>query len=104
MDTPFFPINLVSAFALAIANEDAHLACAASNDRHHPVFGMWPVRLACELRHAVTEEGIRKVDAWTSRYRLATAQFDEKGYDPFFNVNRPEDLEQARKIMLEYRP
>lgn len=104
VDTPFFPMNLVSALLRSIAEQNAELACAASNDRHHPVFGMWPVRLTAELRHAVTHEGIRKVDAWTSRYRLATADFTKPGYDPFFNVNRPEDLEKAGKLAAEARP
>ena len=47
------------------------LACAASGGREHPVFGLWPVRLREDLRHAVVVEGIRKVDLWTARYRLA---------------------------------
>ena len=41
----------------------------------HPVFGLWPVRLRDDLRRAVVEEGVRKVDVWTARYRLATVPF-----------------------------
>ena len=46
----------------------ADLACAASGGRAHPVFGLWPVRLREDLRRAVVEEGIRKVDLWTARH------------------------------------
>jgi molybdopterin-guanine dinucleotide biosynthesis protein A len=65
------------------------------------VIGLWPVRLRDELRRALVEEGVRKVDVWTSRYRLATVLFPEPvpGLDPFFNANRPEDLDRAAALL-----
>jgi molybdopterin-guanine dinucleotide biosynthesis protein A len=78
----------------------AELACAASGGQPHPVIGLWPVRLRDALREALVEEGIRKVDQWTARYRLATVSFPDCPVDPFFNANRPEDLEQAH-VLLE---
>ena len=48
---------------------------AASGGRAHPVFGLWPVRLADELRAAMIDEDIRKVDAWTARHRLVEVAF-----------------------------
>ena len=53
----------------------AELACAASGGRTHPVFGLWPVSLAGELRRALVEEGMRKIDRWTARYRLVAVEF-----------------------------
>ena len=32
---------------------------------------------------------MRKIDAWTARYRLATVEFPAAPVDPFFNANRP---------------
>ncbi len=86
---------------LAAARDEARadLACAASGGRSHPVFGLWPVRLREDLRQAVIEEGIRKVDQWTARYRLVTASFADQPIDPFFNANRPEDLETAASLL-----
>ena len=52
------------------------MACARSGGREHPVFGLWPVHLRHDLRRAMLEEQIRKVDVWTARYRLAIADFD----------------------------
>ena len=69
--------------------------CASSGGRDHPVFGLWPVRLSGALRAAVADEGVRKVDAWTGRYRLARAAWPDAPVDPFFNVNRPDDLATA---------
>jgi molybdopterin-guanine dinucleotide biosynthesis protein A len=77
----------------------AELACAASGGQPHPVIGLWPVRLRQDLRRAVADETIRKVDIWTARYRLATVPFPDEPIDPFFNANRPEDLATAAAIL-----
>lgn len=98
-DAPFVPENLVGKLAAAIAEEGADMACAASGGRTHPVFGLWPVRLAADLRRAVAEEGVRKVDSWTSYYRMSTVEFAVVRYDPFFNVNRPDDLAAAERLL-----
>jgi molybdopterin-guanine dinucleotide biosynthesis protein A len=102
-DTPFFPRDLAPRLRGAIAAEGADLACAASAGQAHPVFGLWPVALASELRRALVLEDLRKIDAWTARYRLATVGFAHLPVDPFFNTNRPEDLAEAERL-LALRP
>jgi molybdenum cofactor guanylyltransferase len=98
-DTPFFPTDLIGRMLSAVERERADLACAASGGRTHPVFGLWPVRLADDLRRAMVDEGIRKVDVWTARYRLAEVPFATDPIDPFFNTNRPEDLAEAEQLL-----
>jgi molybdopterin-guanine dinucleotide biosynthesis protein A len=102
-DAPFLPADLVARLVGGLAKEGAELACAASGGQPHPVIGLWPVHLREELRHAVVAEGIRKVDVWTARYRLATVPFSDEisGVDPFFNANRPEDLDRAAALLQE---
>ncbi len=100
-DAPFLPPDLVERLIAAIANDKADLACAASAGQSHPVFGLWPVRLRHDLRRAVVTEGVRKVDDWTGRYRLATVEFAAEPFDPFFNANRPEDLAEAERMVEE---
>ncbi len=97
-DAPFLPRDLVSRLAAACTDEGAEMACAASGGRAHPVFGLWPVELRGALRTALVDERIRKVDAWTARYRCAVAEFEAGEIDPFFNVNEPEDLVRAERI------
>jgi molybdenum cofactor guanylyltransferase len=97
-DTPFFPDDLVARLLAAVAAEGAELACAASGGQVHPVFGLWPVSLATELRRAIVDDGMRKIDAWTARYRLAVVEFPVGSVDPFFNTNRPEDLAEAERL------
>jgi len=96
-DAPFLPADLVARLAQALADGTHDLACAASGGRAHPVFGLWPLRLRHDLREAV-QGGVRKVDAWTGRYRLATVEFAASPLDPFFNANRPEDLLEAERL------
>ncbi len=97
-DAPFFPRDLVARLHAAVALEQADMACARSAGQDHPVFGLWPVRLRAELRNAM-EEGVRKVDLWTARYKLAVAEFPAEPFDPFFNANRPEDLAEAERLL-----
>jgi len=97
-DTPFLPLDLVARLQDAIEQRGAELACAKSAGRTHPVFGLWPVRLAAELRAAMVEEGIRKVDVWTGRFRLARVEWPVEPHDPFFNANRPDDLAAAERL------
>ncbi len=98
-DAPFLPKDLVVRFTVEIEAAQADVACAASGGQAHPVIGLWPVRLREDLRHAVVEEGIRKVDQWTARHRLATVVFGSEPIDPFFNANRPEDLAAAAALL-----
>ena len=102
-DAPFLPTDLAARLAAGMKAESAELACAASDGQPHPVIGLWPVRLREELRGALVDEGIRKVDVWTSRYRLATVEFPVAGIDPFFNANRPGDLAEAEALLARLR-
>lgn len=99
-DTPFFPEDL-AARLLRAQRPGTPLARAASGGRAHPVFGLWPVALRGGLRRALTEEGIRKVDIWTARHGVAEVAFPVGRVDPFFNVNRPEDLARAEAFLAD---
>lgn len=98
-DAPFIPGDLVARLVAAVERDGTDLACARSAGQNHPVFSLWPLRLADDLRRAVVEEGVRKVGAWTARHRLAIAEFADEPVDPFFNTNRPEDLEEAERLL-----
>jgi len=101
-DAPFLPADMVARMLDAVEREGAEMACAASGGRTHPVFGLWPVRLRDELKAAMVEEDMRKIDRWTARYKLAEVAFaDTAGRDPFFNVNRPENLAEAEAALAQ---
>ena len=98
-DAPFIPTNLVERLRQAVYKQNADIGYAASGGRLHPVFALWPVRLAAALRDAVELEGLRKVDEWTERYVKARVEFPVAPHDPFFNINRLEDLAEAEAIL-----
>jgi len=97
-DAPFFPRDLVRRLAVTMEEGGFDLACAQSNGRAHPVFGLWPVSLRDDLRKALAG-GLRKVDQWTARYNLVEVEFLAEPVDPFFNANRPEDLAEAERLV-----
>jgi molybdopterin-guanine dinucleotide biosynthesis protein A len=100
-DCPFLPRDLVVRLSGARDAAGAELALAASGGRLHPVAGLWPVRLAAPLRTALLDEGLRSVERFASRYTRAVAAFATDGVDPFFNVNRPEDLFAAEALVKQ---
>ncbi|MGN1286432.1 MAG: molybdenum cofactor guanylyltransferase MobA [Bradyrhizobium sp.] len=97
-DCPFLPRDLVARLEQARAAENAELAVASSGGQTHPVIGLWSVRLRGELRHALVEEDVRKIDRWTARYPLATVEWPTEPLDPFFNANTVEDIAEADRL------
>lgn len=97
-DTPFFPGDLVPRLIEAAEREGKPMALARTEGNRHPTFGLWPVALRDDLREALTG-GLRKVVLWTDRHGTAHADFPVVGFDPFFNVNTPDDLEEARRLL-----
>ena len=103
-DTPFIPSDLVARLHAAREAENVSLACAASGGWTHPVIGLWPVSLRADLRHALMVEDERKIDRWTARHGCASAEWPVAPVDPFFNANRPEDLDEAERLFATLPP
>jgi molybdenum cofactor guanylyltransferase len=93
-DTPFIPKDLVARLAEAV--REAPMAIASSDAGLHPVVGLWPVTMAGALSEALAA-GERKATSWVTAQGAAQVFFDaieigDVQVDPFFNINRPEDL------------
>ena len=100
-DCPFLPRDLVARLHAARAAAGVPLACARSGEWRHPVVGVWPVGLRSDLRNALVEEDLRKIEAWTARHGVAIADWPPAPFDPFFNVNTPEDAAEAERIAAQ---
>lgn len=111
-DTPFFPQDLVGRL-VAASEGQAHPLVLATTPRssdevlksgggkrinRHPTFGLWPVALRDDLRAALNG-GLRKVVLWTDQHGGREALFEAQPFDPFFNVNTPEDLKRAEELL-----
>ena len=100
-DTPFIPRDLVARLASARAATGAEIAVACSNTKIHHAVALWPVAIRSALRHALVAEDVRKVSGFIRRHRNAIALWRVEPYDPFFNINRPEDLSRAQEILAQ---
>jgi molybdopterin-guanine dinucleotide biosynthesis protein A len=101
-DCPFLPRDLVARLNEARAASGKRLACARSGEWRHPVVGLWPVALRADLRQALTQEDLRKIELWTARHGVALADWPAEPVDPFFNVNTPEDVAAAERLAAQY--
>jgi len=95
VDAPFAPADLVARLHAARRAARAAIGVAASGGRRHHVIALWPATLEADLSRFLTT-GERKVEAFAARHGVAEAQWPATPADPFFNVNRPEDLAQAQ--------
>ena len=96
VDSPFFPKDLIKKFLDGLENEK--IVMAESNNRLHPVFSMWSPDLSDALKRSL-EKGIRKIEDFTKKIQTRVVNFSFISYDPFFNVNRPDDLKKANEIL-----
>jgi len=98
VDAPFAPDDLVARLHAAGRSATARLVVAASGGRRHQVVALWPVALEADLRRALVVEGLRKAATFVDRQAPAVAEWPDAPHDPFFNVNRSEDLARAEEI------
>ncbi|WP_105382183.1 molybdenum cofactor guanylyltransferase MobA [Neorhizobium alkalisoli] len=101
-DTPFFPTDLVT--RLEAGTDDARtIVIPASGERDHPVFGLWPLAIADDLETWLSNPENRRIKTFLHRHRQVTVKFPmietaSGPFDPFFNINTPEDLAEARRF------
>lgn len=99
-DCPFLPKDLVKRLEVARELAGADICVAHSADQAHPVIALWRIALRHDLRHALVEENMRKIDRWTARYPMAKAEWAAQPVDPFFNANTPEDVAEAERLLV----
>lgn len=102
-DCPFLARDLIPRLHEARSAEGRILACARSGEWRHPVVALWPVALRVDLRRALFDEDLHKIELFTGRYGVAVAEWPDRPVDPFMNVNTPEDLAAAADIAAQNR-
>ncbi len=100
-DTPFIPDNLVEKLYNKAENYKKNIIIAKSNEKIHPIVGIWNVSLLQKLEEAILE-GERKIIIWAKKNQLDYQEFINDRYDPFFNINYNEDIEIAKKIETKF--
>jgi len=102
-DVPFLPIDLtVRLCGLMHVPEPDVLMVSHRGGREHTL-AVWSVKLAADLRRAILQEGIRRVEEFARRHRLAELAWPGGGA-PFLNINTPEELSAASRRLVPARP
>lgn len=101
VDAPFLPIDLVARLQDRRIEDTAAIVCARSARRGHYAVALWAVELRHDLRQAL-HEGRRTMGAFVERHAFAYADWPSTPFDPFFNVNTPEDLAEAERIAAAF--
>ncbi len=102
-DTPFLPNNLIARLVEATTGRNEAPAIAVSSGQRHPTIAFWPLALAEDLRKALAR-GELGADRFAERHAAIEVvfpmrQIGGRDVDPFFNANRRDDLEEARRIL-----
>jgi len=97
-DCPFIPRDLAPRLMAAREAAGTPYACAASGGWTHPVIGLWPIARRHDLRTALAA-GERKIDRFTGLLGCTAVEWPIAAFDPFFNVNTPDELLQAEALL-----
>ena len=100
VDVPFLPSD-VAARLLALRQSTGVAACVATSGGHrHWTTALWPVAARHALRAAMRDEGLRRIGLMLERLGVGEAEWSTTPFDPFINLNTPEDLAAAEAIVL----
>ena len=96
-DAPMLPLDLVK--RLVEAGEVTGAAFASSGGQDHYLSGIWTVNLAKPLEKLIRDDGLRRVQDFCIKAKARRAVWETVPYDPFFNINTPDDLESAASVI-----
>lgn len=99
-DCPFLPRDLAA--RLGAAAQGSGAAYAVSGGREHPVVGLWPVASRDALRRLLVEEDERRMMRWARHSGAVPVEWPQAPVDPFLNLNSPEDLRAAERLLAAY--
>jgi molybdopterin-guanine dinucleotide biosynthesis protein A len=108
-DTPLLPLDLVERLAAATDQRPGSIAVACSAGKRHPTFTLWPTDCRDALRRFLVDEDNRRVSAFIDRHDSVYVEFPVpqstgQPIDPFFNINEPDDLVRAERLLQSMKP
>lgn len=97
-DAPFLPVDLVA--RLEVTGMGA--AIAASNGQEHYLTGLWSSALLGDFGMALARPRMPRMQDWARACGAAVVEWPAQPYDPFFNVNTPDELAEAERIAASF--
>ena len=102
-DVPFLPLDLTVRLCGHMHVPEPDVLMVRHGRRREHTIAVWSVKLAADLRHAVLEEGVRRVEEFARRYNFAELIWPG-GAEPFLNVNTPAEFAKAeRRLASSFR-
>lgn len=100
-DTPFFPRDCVARLLAAAEKADpqTRLVVACSRNAIHPVFALWHPDLLEDIAQTLSGDRIPRLQDWMGARRPVEVTFEADAYDPFHNINTPQDLYTAEDLL-----
>jgi molybdopterin-guanine dinucleotide biosynthesis protein A len=97
-DVPFLPLDLTVRLCghMHVPEPDV-----LTIHREHAV-GVWSVKLVHDLRRAILEEGLRRVEGFAARHHHVELKWPG-GSAPFANINTPDELRAAEARLAQVR-
>ncbi|MDI1287517.1 MAG: molybdenum cofactor guanylyltransferase [Reyranella sp.] len=93
-DVPFLPLDLTVRLCGHMHVPEPDVLMVRHGRRREHTIAVWSVKLAADLRRAVLEEGVRRVEEFARRYNFAELVWPGRA-DPFLNVNTPAEFALA---------
>ncbi|MEI7598645.1 MAG: molybdenum cofactor guanylyltransferase [Aestuariivirga sp.] len=99
-DAPFLPADLLQ----KLLASDREAAIAASAGQSHYLTGLWSPALLPAIEDAVQQSRTPRLQDWCRTCSAAIVEWTTMPYDPFFNINTPEELAEAERIAAVFNP
>ena len=96
-DSPSLPEDLLTQLANVVKNKPMQVINPSSNGKKHHVIGIWSLDLEEPLRKFL-HSGQRSVGKFLQSINNTSLSFATNDYDPFFNVNTPDDYTELTRI------
>ncbi len=101
-DVPFLPLDLTVRLCGLMHVPEPDVLMVRHGGRREHTLAVWSVKLADDLRRAVLQEGVRRVDEFARRYAFAELAWPGDAA-PFLNVNTPAELTLASRRLAQAR-
>ncbi|MBN9540044.1 MAG: molybdenum cofactor guanylyltransferase [Reyranella sp.] len=94
-DVPFLPLDLTVRLCGLMHVPEPDVLMVRHGQRREHTLAVWSVKLVHDLRRAVLDEGVRRVDEFARRYVFEELVWPGGNAEAFLNVNTPVELKVA---------
>lgn len=95
-DVPFLPLDMTVRLCGHLHVVEPDVLMVRHGRRLEHTLAVWSVTLVADLRRALLEEGVRRVEAFARRHVLAELEWPRSAA-AFLNVNTPQQLSAAER-------